>query len=47
MGRKKQRDDKIIHVVFGPGGGRVQRRNERAATPLPESNGSTREPLTD
>lgn len=47
MGRKKQRDDKIIHVVFGPGGGRVQRRNERAAAPLPESNGSTREPLTD
>src|SRR5437879_5701715 len=26
MTRKKQRDEKIIHVVFGPGGGRVQRR---------------------
>ena len=23
MTRKKQRDEKIIHVVFGPGGGRV------------------------
>lgn len=47
MGRKKQRDDKIIHVVFGPGGGRVQRRNERAAASLPDANGSPREPLTD
>lgn len=47
MGRKKQRDDKIIHVVFGPGGGRVHRRNERAAVPPPETNGSAREPLTD
>ena len=26
MSRKKQRDDKVIHVVFGPGGGRVERR---------------------
>src|SRR6187549_2561790 len=47
MGRKKQRDDKIIHVVFGPGGGRVHRRNERAESPPPEANGSAREPLTD
>lgn len=47
MGRKKQRDDKIIHVVFGPGGGRVPRRNERAASPPPDTNGTTREPLTD
>ena len=31
MGRRKQRDDKIIHVVFGPGGGRMQRRQERSA----------------
>ncbi len=47
MGRKKQRDDKIIHVVFGPGGGRVQRRNERIAPVAAETNGGTREPLTD
>ncbi|HWA78336.1 MAG TPA: tetratricopeptide repeat protein [Polyangiaceae bacterium] len=47
MGRKKQRDDKIIHVVFGPGGGRVHRRNERAQVPPPDTNGSAREPLTD
>jgi tetratricopeptide (TPR) repeat protein len=47
MGRKKQRDDKIIHVVFGPGGGRVHRRNERAAATPAETNGSAREPLTD
>jgi tetratricopeptide (TPR) repeat protein len=47
MGRKKQRDDKIIHVVFGPGGGRVQRRNERSAEAPVEANGGTREPLTD
>lgn len=48
MGRKKQqRDDKIIHVVFGPGGGRVPRRDERALLAVPESNGAAREPLTD
>lgn len=45
MGRKKQRDDKIIHVVFGPGGGRVQRRDE--AKRPEEANGGGREPLTD
>lgn len=47
MGRKKQRDDKIIHVVFGPGGGRVQHKREPAWVPVSESNGNTREPLTD
>lgn len=47
MGRKKQRDDKIIHVVFGPGGGRVQRTDERTAPPVPEAAASGREPLTD
>jgi tetratricopeptide (TPR) repeat protein len=47
MGRKKQRDDKIIHVVFGPGGGRVQRKNEREPVAAAEANGSGREPLTD
>ena len=46
MGRKRQRDEKIIHVVFGPGGGRVQKRDERsAASPAESSTG--REPLTD
>jgi len=47
MGRKKQRDDKIIHVVFGPGGGRVQRKDQRADVLVQETNGGTREPLTD
>ncbi len=48
MSRKKRRDEKVIHVVFGPGGGRVQR-GETArgkadtASPTPTS----REPLTD
>ncbi|MDQ2646374.1 MAG: tetratricopeptide repeat protein [Myxococcota bacterium] len=47
MGRKKQRDDKIIHVVFGPGGGRVQRRDQLAPKQTPDVNGNGREPLTD
>jgi tetratricopeptide (TPR) repeat protein len=47
MGRKKQRDDKIIHVVFGPGGGRVQRRDQLAPQQALDVNGSGREPLTD
>lgn len=47
MGRKKQRDEKIIHVVFGPGGGRVQRNQELERADATEANGSTREPLTD
>jgi DNA-binding transcriptional MerR regulator len=46
MGRKKQRDDKIIHVVFGPGGGRV-RKDERAPNKELEPSGNGREPLTD
>jgi tetratricopeptide (TPR) repeat protein len=46
MGRKRQRDEKIIHVVFGPGGGRVQQRDEGALSPAPESSAG-REPLTD
>ncbi|HEX3773110.1 MAG TPA: tetratricopeptide repeat protein [Polyangiaceae bacterium] len=46
MGRKRQRDEKIIHVVFGPGGGRVQKRDDRAAAPIAESS-TGREPLTD
>src|SRR5688572_29016815 len=47
MGRRKQRDDKIIHVVFGPGGGRTQRHRERNATPLVQPSDGSREPLTD
>jgi tetratricopeptide (TPR) repeat protein len=46
---RKRRDEKIIHVVFGPGGGRV--REERAAAPAPtvepESKSGVREPVTD
>jgi tetratricopeptide (TPR) repeat protein len=47
MTRKKQRDEKIIHVVFGPGGGRVQRKDARAAVALTEQAVTGREPLTD
>jgi tetratricopeptide (TPR) repeat protein len=46
MGRKRQRDEKIIHVVFGPGGGRVQKRGESAPSSAAESSAG-REPLTD
>jgi len=46
MGRKRQRDEKIIHVVFGPGGGRVQKREERSSASLAEAS-TGREPLTD
>src|SRR5262245_47099973 len=47
MGRRKQRDDKIIHVVFGPGGGRTQRLSERPKAPLEQPADGSREPLTD
>jgi len=46
MGRKRQRDEKIIHVVFGPGGGRVRQHDAGTAAPALES-GASREPLTD
>lgn len=46
MTRKKQRDDKVIHVVFGPGGGRVERRGPQSIDAAPEPH-SGREPLTD
>src|SRR5687768_4965269 len=46
MSRKKQRDDKVIHVVFGPGGGRVERRDAQAVDAAAEPQ-SGREPLTD
>ena len=46
MGRKRQRDEKIIHVVFGPGGGRVQKRDGSALAPVAEAS-TGREPLTD
>src|SRR6187549_53336 len=47
MGRRKQRDDKIIHVVFGPGGGRTQRLRERPSDALAQPADGSREPLTD
>ena len=47
MKRKKRRDDKVIHVVFGPGGGRVQAKQRRAATERRDAPGPNREPLTD
>ena len=46
MSRKRQRDEKIIHVVFGPGGGRVQKRDEQTPSAAAEASAG-REPLTD
>jgi len=46
MGRKRQRDEKIIHVVFGPGGGRVQKHDKSAPAAALDSSAG-REPLTD
>ncbi|MES1174104.1 MAG: tetratricopeptide repeat protein [Myxococcales bacterium] len=46
MSRKRQRDEKIIHVVFGPGGGRVQKQDESAPSAAAEAS-TGREPLTD
>lgn len=47
MSRKKQRDDKVIHVVFGPEGGRVAPPSEGVGQHVTEANASGREPLTD
>ncbi|MFO0566507.1 MAG: tetratricopeptide repeat protein [Polyangiaceae bacterium] len=47
MKRKKRRDDKVIHVVFGPGGGRVQTKQRRATTEKRDPASPSREPLTD
>jgi tetratricopeptide (TPR) repeat protein len=45
---KKRRAEKIIHVVFGPGGGRVRDDARPRAVALEESsNGASREPVTD
>jgi DNA-binding transcriptional MerR regulator len=47
MARRRKRDEKIIHVVFGPGGGRVQQ-SELQSDKRPAATASTnREPLTD
>lgn len=46
MGRKEKQNDKVIHVVFGPGGGRVASVQPPKLPPLPELP-SGREPLTD
>ncbi len=46
MSRKRQRDEKIIHVVFGPGGGRVQKRDEQLPSAAADASAG-REPLTD
>ena len=45
MGRKRRRDDKVIHVVFGPGGGRIERGQAPTGEALELPAG--REPLTD
>jgi tetratricopeptide (TPR) repeat protein len=47
MRRKKKRDDKVIHVVFGPGGGRVDNSAPSALAMPPDAGNQGREPLTD
>ena len=47
MARKKRRDEKVIHVVFGPGGGRVQPASQRTRASKRDSAPPNREPLTD
>ncbi|MDX2051293.1 MAG: tetratricopeptide repeat protein [Polyangiaceae bacterium] len=47
MSRKKQRDDKVIHVVFGPEGGRVRPTQAAAVDTVTGPAGAGREPLTD
>ncbi len=47
MGRNKRRSDKVIHVVFGPGGGRVHRQPESKATTPKSEQSASREPITD
>src|SRR5882724_11738101 len=51
MRQKRRGTDKVIHVVFGPGGGRVESRNQRppgdeAVQALPNLP-DPREPITD
>lgn len=43
---RKRRDEKVIHVVFGPGGGRLPPKEPKARTE-DEQSSSNREPLTD
>ena len=51
MGQKRRGTDKVIHVVFGPGGGRVESKNQRQpgddANHLFPSLPDAREPITD
>ena len=51
MGQKRRGTDKVIHVVFGPGGGRVESNKQRPPgeeTPAPFPNlPDAREPITD
>jgi DNA-binding transcriptional MerR regulator len=47
MGRRKKPDEKIIHVKFGPGGGRVLEQALLPAERLPDQGNGSREPLTD
>jgi tetratricopeptide (TPR) repeat protein len=51
MGQKRRRTDKVIHVVFGPGGGRVESKNQRPpgdeTPPLFPNLPDAREPITD
>lgn len=46
MGRKKKPQDKIIHVVFGPGGGRRDLRTDDGKAPI-VAEASSPEPISD
>lgn len=47
MGRKRRREDKVIHVVFGPGGGRVRQEHGHALATAEAEPAASREPVTD
>jgi tetratricopeptide (TPR) repeat protein len=47
MGRRKRKDETVIHVAFGKGGGRLDRRHSPAKDVVWDSKAMGREPLTD
>lgn len=46
MRRSNRRNENVIHVSFGPGGGRVPKENDPAPKAV-DTNGARKEPLTD
>lgn len=47
MRRQNRRTENVIHVVFGPGGGRIRGSQNVASGNLGANNGPSKEPLTD